>query len=50
MNELIELLNDCLEVLNQIPNRAYWSKLSDKESKTYTLASLIEEKLRKHNN
>lgn len=37
----VELFIDCMEVLNHITNRTYWSKQEGKEYKSYTLASNI---------
>ena len=41
----IDLLADCLEVLNQITNRSYWSHGEQKESITYTLASKVDKEI-----
>lgn len=46
MEHMIDLLKDCLEVLNQIPNRSYWSQQEGTESKTYDLAGKIEKELK----
>jgi hypothetical protein len=46
MDHIIELLKDCLEVLNQIPNTKYFSHQEGIESKTYNLASRVEKELK----
>ncbi len=47
MKETIEILRDCLEVLNQIPNTTYWSHQEKLESRTYTLASKVETEIKR---
>lgn len=45
MKSTILLLKDCLEVLNRIPNRSYWSHMENRESKTYSLANKVEKEI-----
>ncbi|QEN03332.1 hypothetical protein EW093_00960 [Thiospirochaeta perfilievii] len=43
----IDLFKDCLEVLNQITNRKYWSYQEGKESKTYNLAIKVDKEIKR---
>lgn len=47
MNETIDVLVDCLEVLNQISNRKYWSKKEGGYLKTYSLAVEVDNQIKK---
>lgn len=40
MDELVDLLEECLHVLNLIPNKTYY--YNEKKTTTYDLASRIE--------
>lgn len=43
----IDLLKDCLSVLNQVTNQKYWSYQECKESRTYTLTSKVEDEIKR---